>query len=955
MNPSNLFDDCKGPIPFIVLEESKGFVITPQAEEFLSTLESKNIGVVSVVGKYRTGKSYLLNKVLAQPDTFETGFKVGPTINACTRGIWLYSKTIRSENIDEPDMELLLMDTEGFGGVNEGHNHDTRIFLFSILLSSLFVYNSVGSIDENALQALSLIVNLAKNVQKSETGLPGANNKQLDDETIKNNFPFFMWVLRDFSLQLIDENQKSINSNKYLENALQLVKGNTETIEEKNKVRRLLKHFFVNRECATLIRPVEKESDLQKLEDLDDFELRPEFLKQANIIRNIILKKTPSKTFNNRKLDGVMLLQLAKAYAISINSGKAPSLDYAWNYMKSFENEKLFYQIMDDFKKDLPIIKGENDIKNIKKRLSARLMKNQIGDFEENIEQMQYFDDVMDKELQVMYESHKRKVKSAIAQTIDQNCKNLKRKLMVKNDITLEGCEELLQDETEDIKNQFKNQLNINEVEKIVDLNFSLKRSELMSIVYKKIEVKKEKQHRETELKQMEELNSVKEEINILRDMLDERDSQLEEERTKNRILKREKESIEQELEKIKEKTKEIENMESNLLTNRSKISQGEYLELQEEFLNMKKENENTIQKKNTEIAVLNQQLELKRKDYETLKNFCDQQEETNQNAEDRIRDLQEKYQQAITDLDENKMKTDRQSSLTDKKTILELKEKDTENQDLISNYEKIVNQLNSEKLVLEKNYELIKYTLEEAVGSKNNMMYEVMDKLDELTSKKDQPVNRQTEDMTELINKYSAIVQCANCERFLSGGIFSIHLKKCLKKDFNISAFDDKENEENHLEIVFESSSMKEESVKSLKNSKNKSNFVSYVFRLQSHNRMWRINKKFTDFYQLVIDLKEACPEIELPSVSYKLTEIVEDVWAIISGKNFESENRKKMLLELMIKLSQNKAAREHIIFRRFIGEVDYGMYEEEEKRKDFNGVSEDKYYLQQLSKENL
>ena len=61
-------------------------------------------------------------------------------------------------------MELLIMDTEGFGGVKEGINHDTRIFLFSLLLSSLFIYNSVGNIDENALQSLSLVLNLAKEI-----------------------------------------------------------------------------------------------------------------------------------------------------------------------------------------------------------------------------------------------------------------------------------------------------------------------------------------------------------------------------------------------------------------------------------------------------------------------------------------------------------------------------------------------------------------------------------------------------------------------------------------------------------------------------------------------------------------------------------------------------------------------------------------------------------------------
>lgn len=48
--------------------------------------------------------------------------------------------------------------------MDENVNHDSRIFLFSLLLSSFFVYNSVGNIDENALNSLSLIINLAKDI-----------------------------------------------------------------------------------------------------------------------------------------------------------------------------------------------------------------------------------------------------------------------------------------------------------------------------------------------------------------------------------------------------------------------------------------------------------------------------------------------------------------------------------------------------------------------------------------------------------------------------------------------------------------------------------------------------------------------------------------------------------------------------------------------------------------------
>jgi len=37
------------------------------------------------------------------------------------------------------------------GAFKADENHDTRIFLLALLLSSYFIYNSMGTIDENAL------------------------------------------------------------------------------------------------------------------------------------------------------------------------------------------------------------------------------------------------------------------------------------------------------------------------------------------------------------------------------------------------------------------------------------------------------------------------------------------------------------------------------------------------------------------------------------------------------------------------------------------------------------------------------------------------------------------------------------------------------------------------------------------------------------------------------------
>jgi hypothetical protein len=63
-----------------------------------------------------------------------------------------------------------------------------------------FIYNSVGSIDESALSNLSLVVNLTKHIHIKSKG--GAED--MDTEEYGTYFPSFMWVVRDFTLQLVD-------------------------------------------------------------------------------------------------------------------------------------------------------------------------------------------------------------------------------------------------------------------------------------------------------------------------------------------------------------------------------------------------------------------------------------------------------------------------------------------------------------------------------------------------------------------------------------------------------------------------------------------------------------------------------------------------------------------------------------------------------------------------------
>lgn len=323
-------------IPFITVKGGE-FSVTPEATQFLKSLKSTKLGILAIAGKYRTGKSYLLNKIILQRCNTVGGFKVGPTVNPCTKGLWMWNQTIKGQSADGEDMDMVVIDCEGFGGMDESQDHDSKIMILALLLASHFVYNSTGTIDENALTNLSTYVNMAKKLRlkddsKEEDGL---------DESVLEQFPQFLWVVRDFSLRMVNDHGEPVTSKQYLESALTQVKGNTDAAETKNKIRRTLNYFFRNRDCVTMVRPAEVEADLQNLDNLPDKYIREEFLQQAELIRKKVLKKVKPKMFNGSTVDSEALLFLANRYAESINQGKLPSIDGAWNYVMKEKAQEL--------------------------------------------------------------------------------------------------------------------------------------------------------------------------------------------------------------------------------------------------------------------------------------------------------------------------------------------------------------------------------------------------------------------------------------------------------------------------------------------------------------------------------------------------------------------------------------------------------------------------------------
>jgi hypothetical protein len=106
-------------------------------------------------------------------------------------------------------------------------------------------------------------------------------------------------------------------------------------------VRRLIQHFFPERECIALIRPVEREDDLRHLESVDKNSMRPEFLRQVEAMKSTVFSKCRLKQLNGTPVTGEMLLTLAESYVEAINKGLIPNIEGSWISLCKAECFKL--------------------------------------------------------------------------------------------------------------------------------------------------------------------------------------------------------------------------------------------------------------------------------------------------------------------------------------------------------------------------------------------------------------------------------------------------------------------------------------------------------------------------------------------------------------------------------------------------------------------------------------
>lgn len=343
--------------------ESCSLKIHEEGLEVLRGLGTTPVATLSVAGMYRTGKSFFLNQLMGQ-----SGFVVGNTTTSCTRGIWLWLAPpgVWDAPAQKAGAALLVLDTEGLSSFDQDETYDAKIFSLGILLSSFFIYNSMGVIDEAAIDRLFLVGELTKNIGLSTVkaraagemdgegggaAVEGGDGEEggaegqggVSEADLAQFFPPFLWVLRDFSLKLKDGDGSDISLHQYLETALEDRRGTSRRVTEGNRIRQSFRALFKERECLTMVRPVHEEEQLQTLSALPASALREEFRTQMEAAKQKIFSRVAPKTVFGEVVTGAGLAMLSVAYVQAINDGAVPDIRKSWDYVVE-ETLRLAYE-----------------------------------------------------------------------------------------------------------------------------------------------------------------------------------------------------------------------------------------------------------------------------------------------------------------------------------------------------------------------------------------------------------------------------------------------------------------------------------------------------------------------------------------------------------------------------------------------------------------------------------
>ncbi|KAL6032849.1 hypothetical protein STEG23_031059 [Scotinomys teguina] len=329
----------------LVENKNKQLLVNPGAIQILNSI-SQPVVVVGIVGMYRTGKSYLMNCLAGQ----NHGFPLGSTVQSQTKGIWMWCVP----HPTKPSHTLILLDTEGLGDVEKGDpKNDAWIFALAVLLSSTFVYNSMNTINNDALEKLHYVTKLTELIRTKSSQRSDRSDVIEDAGEFMSFFPDFIWTVRDFTLELKLDGD-CVTEDEYLENALKLIPGQNPQIQTSNWSRECVRQFFPRRKCFVFDWPVSDPQLLVKIENIHESQLNPQFQKQLKTFcSHIFTHASPKKLKEGILVTGTRLGTLVETYVDAINSGAIPCLENAVKTLAERENSTAVQKAVDHYSEQM--------------------------------------------------------------------------------------------------------------------------------------------------------------------------------------------------------------------------------------------------------------------------------------------------------------------------------------------------------------------------------------------------------------------------------------------------------------------------------------------------------------------------------------------------------------------------------------------------------------------------
>lgn len=362
------------------------------ARRWLAELSTHYVAVVSVCGELQTGKSGLAN-LLVDDNVMSssTGFAVGSSAAAPavtqgsrfvqraesegkTEGVWM--SAVEAEG-DKDNLVYLILDYEGIGSKRKSVEHDQRLFTLALLVSHFLVFVTRGAVDSDTLFSLASASAWMQRIRVSHGGCmdrqtqkaptpshgvpptsPSAKGKADTAAPIpKSAFcsssstlsswrpPVLLWVLQDFNMSMVDEQQNPLTAGDYLE-ALFTLGISREThgfsklasdleLPQIRMARQEASDLFGDRDCVALPSPLGQyvpsvqqasggQSQTRTLEAVSVSEFVPLYQRRLAQLRCRVFRDCKGRALDGTPLTGAALTRILEKLVEGINGGEVP-------------------------------------------------------------------------------------------------------------------------------------------------------------------------------------------------------------------------------------------------------------------------------------------------------------------------------------------------------------------------------------------------------------------------------------------------------------------------------------------------------------------------------------------------------------------------------------------------------------------------------------------------------